>query len=149
MNKVKSFLLAIVFLTVSLSQFSCIGSFQLTNNLYSWNKNDVSGKWGQELVFLAFIVIPVYSVALLADGIVLNSIEFWTGRNPLAMDHGETDSKIVQHGDNIYRLTAEKNLLQVEMISGEQTVETGEFRFDEQEQVWTFISAEQKYILEK
>lgn len=149
MKKLKSFLLAVVFLTVSLSQYSCIGSFQLTNNLYSWNKNDVGGKWGQELVFLAFIIIPVYSVALLADGIVLNSIEFWTGSNPLAMNPGEVDSKIVQHGDNSYRLTAEKNLLQVEMISGEKTVETGEFRFDEQEQVWTFISAEQKYILEK
>jgi hypothetical protein len=111
MKKIKSVLLAIVFLTVSLSQYSCIGSFQLTNNLYSWNKNDVGGKWGQELVFLAFIIIPVYSVALLADGIVLNSIEFWTGRNPLAMNPGEVDSKIVQHGDNIYRLTAEKNLL--------------------------------------
>jgi hypothetical protein len=35
------------------------------------------------------------------------------------------------------------------MINGEQTIETGEFRFDEQEQVWSFISAEQKYILEK
>jgi hypothetical protein len=149
MKKLKSILLAFVFLTVSLSQYSCIGSFHLTKNLYDWNKNEVGGKWGQELVFLAFIILPVYELALLADGIVLNSIEFWTGSNPLAMKQGETETKIVQHGDDVYQLTAQKNLIHVEIIGGENSGETGEFRFSEQEQTWSFKGNGLEYILEK
>lgn len=140
MKKIKNFLLATVFLTVSLTQYSCIGSFQLTNNLYNWNRNDVSGKWGQELVFLAFVVLPVYSLALLADGVVLNSIEFWTGQNPLAMNDGESDTKIVQQGNDIYQITAGRNKLHVEKIGGEDAGESGAFIYNDADEVWTFTS---------
>ncbi|MCH5220124.1 MAG: DUF3332 domain-containing protein [Muribaculaceae bacterium] len=74
---------------------SCIGSFQLTNKLLSWNKS-ISNKFVNELVFIAFWVLPVYEVSGLADFLVLNSIEFWSGSSPLAYgkyklegDHGE------------------------------------------------------------
>ncbi len=140
MKKIKTFLLATVFLTVSLTQYSCIGSFQLTNNLYNWNRNDVGGKWGQELVFLAFVVLPVYSLALLADGIVLNSIEFWTGQNPLAMNDGEHETKIVQQGNDIYQITAERNKLHVEKIGGEGSGETGAFIYNDTAGEWVFTS---------
>lgn len=61
---------------------SCIGSFSLTNRLLSWNKH-VGNKFVNELVFFAFWVLPVYEVTGLADVLVLNSIEFWSGRNPV------------------------------------------------------------------
>lgn len=67
--------------TMTLS--SCIGSFKLTNDLLSWNKN-IGSKFVNELVFFAFWILPVYEVAGLADILVLNSIEFWSGTNPVA-----------------------------------------------------------------
>lgn len=142
MKKIKSLLLAAVVIGVLLSQQSCIGSFQLTNNLYNWNKNQVSGKWGQELVFLAFVILPVYEVCLFADGIVLNAIEFWTGSNPLALAPGETETKIVQQGDDMYKLSAERNTIHVEKIAGSNAGETGQFIFDEQTRIWSFQNAD-------
>lgn len=62
---------------------SCIGSFAWTNKLLSWNKQ-VGSKFVNELVFFAFWVLPVYEVTSLADLLVLNSIEFWSGRNPMS-----------------------------------------------------------------
>lgn len=67
----------------SLLSSSCIGSFSLSNRLLSWNRN-VSNKFLNELVFFAFWVLPVYEFCGLADVLVLNSIEFWSGNNPVA-----------------------------------------------------------------
>ncbi len=64
------------------SMSSCMGQFALTKNLYSWNKQ-ISNKFVNELVFLAFWILPVYEVCGLADVLVINSIEFWSGDNPL------------------------------------------------------------------
>lgn len=62
---------------------SCIGSFKLTNKLLSWN-NTIGNKFVNELVFIAFWILPVYEVSGLADLLVINSIEFWSGSNPVA-----------------------------------------------------------------
>ena len=71
-----------------LTSTGCIGSFSLTNRLLGWNKT-VGNKFLNELVFFAFWVLPVYEVTGLADLLVLNSIEFWSGRNPMG-DHAST-----------------------------------------------------------
>lgn len=70
-------------LTASLGLSSCIGSFGLTNRLLSWNKS-IGNKFVNELVFFAFLIIPVYEVSAAADLLVINSIEFWSGDNPMA-----------------------------------------------------------------
>lgn len=79
---------------LSLTFSSCIGSFGLTNKVLAWNKQ-VGPKFVNELVFFAFWILPVYEVTAAADLLVLNSIEFWSGRNPLTAsvkvvdtDHG-------------------------------------------------------------
>lgn len=70
-------------LSASLLGSSCIGSFSLTNKLLSWN-HQIGSKFVNELVFFAFWILPVYEVSALADVLVLNSIEFWSGSNPVA-----------------------------------------------------------------
>ena len=82
----------LAFLCSSLT--SCMGKFALTRNLYSWN-NQVSNKFINEIVFVAFWILPVYEVCALADLFVLNTIEFWSGDNPMTAstktintDHG-------------------------------------------------------------
>lgn len=62
---------------------SCIGSFALTNRVLNWNRQ-VGSKFLNELVFFAFWVLPVYEVTSLADLLVINSIEFWSGNNPVS-----------------------------------------------------------------
>ncbi len=68
---------------VSLS--GCIGSFNLTRTLYSFNDEVSENQWTQELVFLGLAVIPVYAVSLFGDLLLFNSIEFWTGNNPVGV----------------------------------------------------------------
>lgn len=82
---------------------SCIGSFTLTNKLLSWNKT-ISNKFVNELVFFVFWVLPVYEVSSLADLVVLNSIEFWSGVNPVA-----SGTKVIQGNDGKYLVTSDKN----------------------------------------
>lgn len=142
MKKIKSVILAAMLIGTLLSQTGCIGAFQLTNNLYEWNTTQINGEWGQEVVFIAFLIIPVYEVCLLADGLVLNSIEFWTGENPLTMKAGEKDSKIVQKGDEIYRVTAEQNRVHIEKVGGKNQGEEGEFVYDTASSAWSYKNIE-------
>ena len=91
---------------------SCIGSFALHGKLLSWNQG-VSNKFVNELVFLAFNIIPVYGVCYLADALVINSIEFWSGNNPLASIgdvkkvKGENGNYLVETLENGYSITKE------------------------------------------
>ena len=90
---------------------SCIGSFRLWNNLKEWNLG-VGDKFVNEVVFLAFNIIPVYGVAYLADVLVLNSIEFWSGENPVAL--AGTSEKIVGKSGQEYILHHEKDGMSIE-----------------------------------
>lgn len=74
------------------SMTSCMGSFALTRNLYSWN-SQMSNKFVNELVFIAFWIVPVYEVCSLADLLVINSIEFWSGDNPMTASTKSIDTE--------------------------------------------------------
>jgi hypothetical protein len=100
-------------------------------------------------VFFALVVIPVYELTLLADMVVLNTIEFWGGSNPLSMAPGETETKIVRNGNDYYKLTAEQNTIKVEKIAGTNAGETGEFIFSQTDQAWIFTCAEGEYKLKQ
>ena len=81
---------------------SCIGSFQLTNKLLSWNKS-VGNKFVNELVFIAFWILPVYEISALADEEVIHKNESSSGSNPLA--HGT--KKIQGEDGQTYLVKAE------------------------------------------
>lgn len=85
----------LVALAASIPLTSCIGNFTLTKRLLSWNQN-IGGKFANEVVFFCFsCIIPAYEVTAVIDFFILNSIEFWSGSNPMAQsvkaidtDHG-------------------------------------------------------------
>ena len=108
---------------------SCIGSFGLSNRLLEWNKN-IDSKFVNELVFIAFWIVPVYEVAALADILVLNSIEFWSGSNPVA-DTGNIQK--VETKDGIYAIKTQKDGYQIQKEGEEKTVE---LVFNETDQSW-------------
>lgn len=113
-------------LTGSLLTSSCIGSFALTNKLLSWNKQ-VGNKFVNELVFFAFWIIPVYEVSALADILVINTIEFWSGDNPVACGKKVIDGKdgryIVECDGKGYTITSEndKSVVRLDFDTDEQS----------------------------
>ena len=106
---------------------SCIGSFNLTNKLLTWNKQ-IGSKFVNELVFFAFWILPVYEVSAVADILVLNSIEFWSGTNPIAKGTTEvqgSDGKYIVKADHKgYTITSETDGSEVRL------------NFNEKEQSW-------------
>lgn len=81
---------------------SCIGSFSLTNKVLDWNKS-VGDQWVNELVFLVCHVVPVYEISIFIDGVILNTMEFWTGTNPMAV--GETKTVKSENGEFLVKTT--------------------------------------------
>lgn len=63
---------------------SCLGPNRLWNKLHDWNLSATENRWANEGIFLVLNIIPVYGVSYLVDIVVLNSIEWWTGNNPMA-----------------------------------------------------------------
>lgn len=125
MKKNKLTLVAVV-LSGSLLFSSCVGSFGLFNRLTSWNQS-LGNKFVNELVFLAFNIIPVYGVAYLADALVINSIEFWSGSNPMAnvgdvkKVKGENGNYMVKTLENGYSITKEGETASMDLIYDRET----------------------------
>ena len=92
---------------------ACYGPFNLTKNVYRWNSGikgsgEVNEKWMKEFVFFGMIIIPVYMFSALLDAFIFNSIQFWSGDNPMKAselgDDGQT--KMAQVGDLTMRWAA-------------------------------------------
>lgn len=63
----------------------CMGKFAITKKVYGWNKHATGDRWINEFIFVGMaVILPVYSLTLLVDGIIFNSIEWWSGSNPVA-----------------------------------------------------------------
>ena len=61
----------------------CIGNFGLSGEVRKFNLELTQDRWGREIVFVVLYVIPVYPFAGFLDILVFNSIEFWSGKNPI------------------------------------------------------------------
>ena len=67
---------------------SCIGSFGLFGKVLDWNKQATGNKFLNALIFI--LISPAYALCGIADLFVINSIEFWSGSNPVTADIGKT-----------------------------------------------------------
>jgi len=113
----------------------CIGTFHLTGKVLNFNKG-LGNKWIQELAFLVMNIIPVYGVAILVDALIFNSLEFWTGSNPIAMQPGEKEVQIVKNDGRIYRIEATQNRFHIVQIDGAEKGETADLVFDPETNTW-------------
>lgn len=109
---------------------SCIGSFSLSNKLLNWNRN-IDNKFVNELVFIAFWILPAYEVCAIADVLVLNSIEFWSGSNPAA-DAGTV--KKIDGKDGVYTVETKADGYHIEKEGEAQGVD---LVFNESDQTWS------------
>ena len=117
-------------LAATLCFSSCIGSFSLTNKVLSWNEG-VGNKFVNELVFIAFHIIPVYELTVAADVIILNSIEFWTGNNLVAKS--STKEVKGENGD-IYLVKTDKDGYTITNTADNSTIG---FVFDSSDNSWS------------
>lgn len=112
----------------SLMLTSCIGSFGLSNKVLDWN-NQIGSKFVNEVVFIAFWILPVYELSALADILVINSIEFWSGSNPLA-----SNTKVIDGKDARYEIISNPEGYIVKNLDDNTTVK---FNFDEIDNSWS------------
>jgi hypothetical protein len=70
-----------VLLAVSLS--GCLGHNALVDKALRFNLSAADGRWTREGLFVGMWIVPIYPLFTLADLFVLNSIEFWGGKNPI------------------------------------------------------------------
>ena len=62
---------------------SCNGTFSAFNGLSDWNDDVTDQDWVNEIIFLGLIIVPVYQLALLGDVLIFNTVEYWSGDNPI------------------------------------------------------------------
>ena len=129
----KQFIVAtVVALSASMMMQSCIGSFALFNKVKDWNDH-VGSKFVNEVVFVAMWILPVYELCFAADLFILNSIEFWSGTNPMEANIGTT--KNVMGSDGVlYAVTTLKNGYEIKAPTGEIT----HFWYDAKTKTWSF-----------
>jgi len=120
----RSVLAVILLSTVATS--GCYGTFPLVRKLYSYNDNVSSDKWVKELFFLATgVLLPVYAVASLIDVVLLNSMEFWTGKSGVAAGP-DTETRVLTRG-NVTLTQTMTRLADARLMVLEETVD-GQFR---------------------
>jgi len=113
-----TFKVAAILLSGTLLCSSCIGSFSLFNGYEKWQCNMSSSKIVNGLVGL--ILQPVVGgVCLLADALVLNTIEFWSGSNPLTAG---TVKQIQGQDGRYYAVKTLKNGYELKSPTGEITL---------------------------
>lgn len=80
-----------------LATTACFGKFNLVRKVYKLNQDISPDKWVRWIAFLVLSIVPIYGIATFVDALVLNSIEFWTGQNPVVANAG---SQKFTHGPN-------------------------------------------------
>ena len=121
----------VAMLAIIITLSSCIGSFNLTNSLYRWNTN-LGSKPENEAVFLAFVILPVYGATLFVDGVVLNSIEFWTGNSVEVKN--ENQQKSIELNGKEYRLTGDQR--KITSVEQENIQNNEKLVFSESDNSW-------------
>ena len=126
--KKTSFKVAAVLLSGTLVCSSCIGSFGLFNKYEKWQCSMTSNKYVNGIVGLVLQPI-VGGVCLFVDALVLNTIEFWSGNNPVT---ASTQTVVGQDG-RYYAVKTTKTGYEVKAPDGTVTL----FIHDQQADSWS------------
>ncbi len=87
----------------------CIGSMALSGKVRQFNMDASPDPWPRAGIFMLLYVLPVYPFAGSADLLVINSIEFWTGTNPLS--NKKALVTVAQLGDEHREMDADGNIV--------------------------------------
>ncbi len=132
-----SITLVSVLLLISLS--GCFGNFALTRKAYQFNQN-VGDKWVQQIVFWLMNFVPVYNAAAALDVVLFNTIEFWTGSNPVAMNASDEMIKYANTENGNFQIKITQNRIFIEQMSGANAGTQMEMTFNPENNSWYMSS---------
>lgn len=135
--KIKHLSVSVCLMAGALLANSCVGSFSLFNKLAAWNKTATDNQFLNEIIFL--VISPAYAACSLADVLVLNAIEFWSGTNPMAMKVGTTKQVMGQDGQ-YYAVTVQKDGYDIKTPAGDMV----SFVYDKETDSWSQMQAGKK-----
>ncbi|MBR6262218.1 MAG: DUF3332 domain-containing protein [Prevotella sp.] len=131
MKRIKTLKITVCLLIGSFMFNSCIGSFGLFNQYAAWQKDMTDNKFINAIV--GFFLMPIVgSVTLFVDAVVLNTIEFWTGDNPVASNIGKTQNIMGSDGV-LYAVKTLRNGYEITAPSGEIV----HFLYDKKNDSWS------------
>ena len=117
---------------------SCIGSYKLFNKFTSWELRMTNSKFVNAIIGFVIDIVCI-PVTLLVDSLVLNTIEFWSGENPLASNVGQTKQVMGEDG-KLYAVKTLKNGYEVTNPNGEVVL----FEHDKKDNSWWMTQNGQK-----
>ena len=140
-------------LALGLFASGCYGPFNLTRRLYQWNGQVGTTKWEREFIFILLAGAPVYGLTVVGDAVVFNSMEFWTGKNPVEPPSMKRSAlpqtKRIARGSNeallTYTPTAEGAQLLIEQFHRGQPA--GSLRIQRRDGMTVGLDAEGKVLL--
>jgi hypothetical protein len=121
----------VVAISCSILFSSCIGSFSLSNKLLAWNQT-VDSKFINALIFIP--LLPVYGIALTGDALLFNTIEFWSGENPIEAGIVKT----IQGDNGVYTVETLKDGYHIE----DETGQVARFVYDKESNTWSLVANE-------
>jgi len=127
------------FLAIAVLCSSCLGSFSAFNGLKDWNHQVSDNKFVNNLVFWVLWIVPVYGIFMLGDLIIFNTIEFWTGSNPIAMKPGEKETQIVVDKGNTFKMVATQNRMEISIVDGPRKGEKVDLVYKPDQKSWSAI----------
>ena len=124
MNKAIAKIGALTAVAVSLS--GCVGSNAVTGYVMGFNLKAVDNRYARG--GLNMLMAPVYGVAIAADYIVFNSLEFWTGKNPLNGKPHIFDKKMDTYIDVNHQLDKSLTTAPIGPLTNNRVIEQGQMQ---------------------
>jgi hypothetical protein len=143
MKRIISLVVLAFFITASTG---CYGSFALTKKIYKWN-GSLGNKFVNSIVFWVFNIIPVYDVCAFIDVVVLNTIEFWMGNNPMAFNSTTDTHKMVESKGKLYDVTIGNQKITITEVKGAEAGKTATIAYREASADWVLVADGQQTVV--
>lgn len=77
---------------------SCLGANHATGHMFKWN-GEIENRWGRSVVFV--VTLPVYAIFGIGDLLIFNSIQWWSGTNPISSPGNAGQGSAIRVGTEI------------------------------------------------
>ena len=134
----KLFSMALIMVLISVSFFGCYGNFAATRKVYDFN-GSFGNKWVDSVMMHVLSYVPIYPIAITADALIFNTVEFWTGSNPMAMGPNDEVIKYAHENGTDLKITIRQNEV---IVNNMNTGEDLELSYKPFEKSWYYHSAE-------
>lgn len=124
MKKSIAKLVAVAAVVSSLS--GCVGSNAVTGYLMQFNLKAVDNRYARG--GLNMLLAPVYGMTVAVDYVVFNSLEFWTGKNPLSGAPHIFDTKMDTYIDVNHQLDKSLTTAPIKPLANNRVIEQGQMQ---------------------